>query len=67
MNDQFQTLTPDAARLARTLARCHDTLDRRRAGDRAVRRYTIERNAMLGFGAIYLSSVAFAIMQVLIR
>jgi hypothetical protein len=58
-------LRPDTARSARTIARCHDTLDRRRAGRRAAARYVAERNALLGFGAIYLSSLAFAIVRVL--
>jgi hypothetical protein len=67
MSEQLSTLTPDAARMARTLDRCHDRLDHRRADARAVRRDAIERNALLGFGVIYLSSFAFAVLQVLAR
>ena len=67
MNEQLPTLAPDTARIARTLARCHEQLDRRRADVRAARRYALERNALLGFGAIYMSAVAFTVAQVLIR
>ncbi|MBY0492979.1 MAG: hypothetical protein K2Y23_02075 [Cyanobacteria bacterium] len=64
MIEHLPPLTPDATRNARTLARCHDTLDRRRATARAAARYAVERNALLGFGAIYLSSLAFNVMRV---
>lgn len=67
MTEQLATLAPNATRVARTLARCHDRLDRRRADVRAAARYAVERNALLGFGAIYLSSVAFNVLRVLIR
>lgn len=63
MIEQLPSLTPNATRNARTLARCHDQLNRRRADAR----YAVERNALLGFGVIYMSSVAFAVLQVLIR
>jgi len=66
MIEQLPSLTPDATRNTRTLARCHDQLNRRRADARAGARYTLERNALLGFGAIYLSLLAFVAVQVLI-
>ena len=59
----LRSLTPDTARNARTIARCHDKLGRRRAGPRAATRYAIERNALLGFGAIYFSSLAFDVVR----
>ena len=65
MIEHLPSLTSDTARTARTIARCHDKLDRRRAGPRAATRYTIERNALLGFGAIYLSSLAFDMIRIL--
>jgi len=61
---QLSLLAPDTSRDARTIARCHDALNRRRAGARAAARYVVERNALLGFGAIYLSSLAFAAVRV---
>ena len=67
MIEQLPSLTPDATRNARILARCHDKLNRRRADVRAGARYTVERNALLGFGVIYMSSVAFTVLQVLIK
>jgi hypothetical protein len=63
MIEYLPLLTPDTTRNARTIARCHDALNRRRAGARAAR-YVVERNALLGFGAIYLSSLAFAAVRV---
>jgi hypothetical protein len=65
MIQHLPSLTPDPARNARTIARCHDKLDRRRAGPRAAARFAIERNALLGFGAIYLSSLAFDVIRIL--
>lgn len=58
-------LAPDPARNARTIARCHDKLERRRAGPRAGARFAIERNALLGFGVLYLSSLAFDVIRIL--
>ena len=66
MIEQLPSLTPDATRKIRTVARCHHQLNRRRADARAATRYALERNALLGFGAIYLSSLAFIAVQVLI-
>jgi hypothetical protein len=67
MIEPLPSLAPDVRRTARTRARCHDTLDRRRADGQARARYAVERNALLGFGVIYLSSIAVAVLQVLIR
>ena len=66
MIEQLPSLSPDTARDVRTRARCHDRLRRHRAEAQAAARYTVERNALLGFGAIYLSSLAFVVVQVLI-
>ena len=65
MIEQLPSLAPDPARNARTIARCHDQLDRRRANSAAVAHYAIERNALLGFGALYLSSLAVAVIRIL--
>ena len=67
MIERLPTLAPDSSRHARTVARCHDKLDRRRASAQSAARYVIERNALLGFGVIYLSSLAFTVWQVLIK
>jgi hypothetical protein len=67
MTDELASLTPDASRSARTLARCHDRLDRRRAALSGSRRDIVERNTLLGFGVVYLSSLAFNVLRVLIR
>jgi hypothetical protein len=66
MIEQLPTLAPDSSRHARTLARCHDRLRRRRADARAATRYAVEQNALLGFGVIYLSSLAFNVIRVFI-
>jgi hypothetical protein len=67
MIEQLPSLAPDTARNARTRARCHDQLRRRRADALVTARYVVERNALLGFGVIYLSSLAVTVLQVLIR
>jgi len=78
MIEQLPSLTPDATRNARTLARCRQRITRRRQrhepasperleARRRAARYAVERNALLGFGVIYMSSVAFTVLQVLIR
>lgn len=67
MIEQLPSLDPDRIRAQRTLARCHATLSRRRSATDASTRYNIERNAMLGFGVIYLSFIALNVMHVLIR
>jgi hypothetical protein len=65
MIEQLPSLTPDTTRNARTIARCHDTLNRRRAGAITAAQYVIERNTLLGFGALYLSSLAFDVIRIL--
>ena len=65
MIEQLPSLAPDPGRHARTIARCHDELDRRRADVAAVARYAFERNALLGFGALYLSSLAIDAIRIL--
>lgn len=65
MIEQLPALASDHARSARTRARCHDTMARRRAEGQAVARYNVERNALLGFGVIYLSSLAFNVVRIL--
>lgn len=67
MIELLPSLAPDSSRNARTVARCHDTLDRRRAGAQTAARYVIERNTLLGFGVIYLSSLAFDMVRLLTR
>ena len=67
MIERLPTLAPDSSRNARTVARCHHQLRRRRDDVRAKSRYAVERNALLGFGVIYLSSLAVTVFQVLIR
>jgi hypothetical protein len=67
MIQRLPTLAPDSSRHARTVARCHDKLDRRRASAQSAARYVIERNALLGFGVIYLSSLAFDVVRIFTR
>lgn len=66
MIEQLPSLIPDSTRSAKTLARCHQTLDRRRADVKASARFALERNALLGFGALYLSSLVFNAVRVLV-
>jgi hypothetical protein len=58
MIEMLPTLTPDASRGAKVLARCHDRLarQRRRAAQR-VRGGRIERTLMTGFAVIYVAAV----------
>lgn len=65
MIEQLPSLAPDPSRRAHTVARCHDVLNRRRVDVRAVACYAFERNALLGFGALYLSSLAVNVIRVL--
>jgi hypothetical protein len=66
-------LTPDATRGARTIARCHQRLARRRqhletAASRANARYlVVERVIVLGLCVIYISGVAILAIQMLSR
>jgi hypothetical protein len=58
MIETLPTLTPDASRGAKVLARCHDRLARQRehAASNA-RGGRIERTLMTGFAAIYVVAV----------
>jgi len=67
MIELLPSLAPDSSRTARTITRCHDTLDRRRASAQSAARYVIERNALLGFGVVYLSSLAFDVVRIFTR
>ena len=67
MIEPLPSLIPDRTRSANTRARCHDRLERRRADTRAEARYTVERNTLLGFGALYLSSLAVHMILVFVR
>jgi len=67
MIEQLPLLIPDEARARHTLARCREQLERRRAAIGSSKRYTVERNAMLGFGVLYLSLIALNVMHVLVR
>jgi len=67
MIERLPSLAPDSSRNARTIARCHDKLDRRRASAQSAARYVIERNALFGFGVIYLSSLAFDVVRIFTR
>jgi hypothetical protein len=66
MIDELPLLTPDLTRGRRALACCREALERRKAEAEASRSYTLERNALIGFGAVYLSSVAFDTLTTLI-
>jgi hypothetical protein len=66
MIQHLPSLAPDTTRHARTIARCHAQMERRRTGAQSAARYVIERNALLGFGAIYFSSLAFDVVRVLL-
>jgi hypothetical protein len=66
MIEQLSSLAPDPTRNARTIARCHEKLERHRADAAAVAQYAIERNALFGFGAFYLSSLAVDVIRILI-
>lgn len=65
MIEQLPLLVPDPKRSDRTRARCHKKMVRDRS--RGQRRFAVERAVFLGFGTIYLSSLAFDVMRMLIR
>ena len=65
MIEQLTLLEPAAGRTARTRARCHRKLARR-VRLRAPKRFLTERAVFLGFGVIYLSSLAFDMVRVFI-
>jgi hypothetical protein len=69
MSETLQTLTPDAARGARTMARCHGKLAarRQREDDRKrrpnPRSLTAERLLLTGVCVIYLISMASNVLR----
>jgi hypothetical protein len=63
MIEHLPVLSPDTARVDRTVARCHDALARRRlrveaAARRRARSYVIERAVVAGVSVIYLIAMA---------
>jgi hypothetical protein len=66
MIEELPMLVPSTRRRERTRARCHRALVRH-AQPAAPKHVAIERALCLGFGAIYLSSLAFDVMRILIR
>ena len=66
MIDHLPALTPDPSRADRTRARCHKKLIRQ-ARPKTRKPFALERAIFLGFGAVYLSSIAFDVMRVLVR
>jgi len=65
MIEQLAPLAPDANRAERTRARCHKKLIHA-ARPREQRRFAVERGLFLCFGVLYLTSVAFDVVRVLI-
>jgi hypothetical protein len=63
---ELPALQPDPSRASRTRARCHKQLIHA-TRPREQRRFTLERGVFLCFGAVYMSSVAFDVMRVLIQ
>lgn len=64
MIEQLAQLEPSSSRSERTRARCHKQLERLRPP--TVRKhYRLERAVVFGFGAIYLSSMAAAMVLIL--
>ena len=66
MIDQLPALTPAPGRADRIRARCHKKLARQ-ARTKSRKPLAVERALVLGFGAVYLSSIAFDVVRVLIR
>jgi len=62
---ELPALQPDPSRALRTRARCHKKLSHAPRGKQP--RFAVERRLFLCFGAVYLMSVAFDVMRVLIR
>ena len=63
MNDNLPLLMPDAARSARTVARCHDALARRQRRVEAATRarakaLLVERLLVAGLSVVYLIAMA---------
>jgi hypothetical protein len=71
MTDSLTPLTPDAARGARTVARCHRVLEARRQRIEAAKRapnpqsVAVERLVLAGLCAVYLISMAGNVLQVI--
>ena len=66
MIDRLSALVPDPARADRTRVRCHKRLIRQKRS-KTPRPFGVDRAIFLGFGAVYLSAIAFDVMRVLIR
>lgn len=66
MIEPLPSLVPDPIRSAHTRARCHKKLARQ-VRPREQRSFVIERAVCLGFGAVYLSSLALDVMRLLLR
>jgi len=70
MIETLPALTPDAARVARTMAKCHGTLAARRRREEArsrrpsPRTFTAERLLLAGACVIYLISMAGNILRI---
>ena len=68
--EHLPILQPDRERAARTLSQCHQALARRRlelARAPEPRGGVLERAVLIGFGAIYLSSIALSVIRVVVR
>lgn len=65
MIEQLPLLVPDPARRDRTRARCHKKLVHR-GRPHGHRPFVLDRALLIGLGAIYLSSLAFNVMRVVI-
>jgi hypothetical protein len=63
---ELPALQPDASRASRTRARCHNKLIHANR-PRNQRRFALERRLFLCFGALYMTSVAFDVMRVLLH
>jgi hypothetical protein len=63
---ELPALQPDPSRAIRTRARCHRKLIHA-VPPREQRRSAVERRLFLCFGALYMTSVAFDVMRVLIH
>ena len=65
MIEPLPALLPDPRRRGRTLARCHKKMALQ-VRARQQKHFVVERAVCLGFGAIYLSSLAFDVVRMLI-
>ena len=64
MIEQLPGIIPDSKRSGRTLERCRKQMARR-VRAREQKAFAVERAVFLGFGAIYLSSLAFDVARML--